>query len=152
MAIKIDIGLFMFALMLSTLFCVMTFLLPVSITSLFPSFANPISILSFSSPASNFGALASLITPFSCTIGALYLDCIGTPLLMLLEYLGLALHIIFYVITYVIGIVIFFITSGYFTISIFPTWISIPISILLLAIHSLVILDISIMVKGLFEI
>ena len=165
MSTKINIALFIFGLMIQAIFCGILLILPPSVTASFPFFVNPNTVLaSITTPVTYFGISAvSFDTTCEsafcdCSIGTLYLGCIGYALgiigsflMMIFSFLVMVLNVVIYLLSFIFLLIIFFITSSFFVISSFPLWLAIPFGIFLTAINILVVVDIILVVKGLFE-
>lgn len=146
---KINVPLLIFALMIQSALCGMMLLLPASITSQFPAYASPQSIITAATPIDNFGitSLTGITSAIGCSADVFYLNCIATFFVYLIGGIGVVFNIIVYAVVLIGTFLLFFITSGFNTISVFPSWIALPLNVFLLAINFVVIFDIIILIR-----
>jgi hypothetical protein len=88
------------------------------------------------------------LTPFSCTYQKLYLDCIGTPIMMFIDVTIDTIKMIVSVSASLFTLIVFFLTANLYVISGFPNWIYIPLAIFLALLDLLIISDIFIVLVG----
>ena len=169
MSSKINIPLFIFALMIQCLFVGIMSIpsMPLSIAGSLPSFSNPSAYLAGingSSNSSNFG-IQSIPTDaannfvcaadwFQCAVSAI--TQLWNFIALILNFIIMGINIIIYLVTMIFGILTFLLTALAASVSllgssVFPVWIGLPLGIILLAANLIVIIDIGLVVKGLIE-
>ena len=168
MSTKLNVPLLIFALMIQCLFVGLLTILPASITSAMPSFENPLSYMAgVNSTSTNFGLSSISMTTTcaesycDCSVGTLFLGCIGYALtllwnflLMLFTVLVMGFNVGIYLAVLIFKLFVFFIASilaSFYLFATFPVWIQIPFSILLLAANLIIVMDIALVAKGLIE-
>ena len=171
MSTKINIPLFIFALMIQCLFIGMMNIpgIPGSVSSSFGNATNPtVPMSGVNSSSINFGMSAISMDNDPCTeswcvcdASSFYLGCVGWVLSMIWNFLLMLFSILVMVISLAVylGAVLFnivgiFIDSliGSLTLfSSFPLFISIPLGLFILACNLIVIIDITLVAKGLIE-
>jgi hypothetical protein len=139
MSTKIDVPIFLFAIMIQILFIALINIMPLSIKNNMPAFADPTAYLTIAAaPSDKFGM-------DSTKMG--FLDYIW-------NLITSALNAIWFIITTIFKLLIFFTTSviaGMYVFVGMPTFISLPLTLMLLICNLIVIIDISLVAKGLVE-